>query len=177
MKGKKIVLGFVLTVSLTQISSLANTNNVTQNNITQSQNVTNTVNNSVTENATQNTNNSNISNNTNNSNTTNSLDNSTTTNNVIGENITNDALGTDNETNNNDAISTFSLQQDESATNENQRAITKAKKTKSNGIYKIAVGADSSKTIEVAGSDIGNNAKIDIWNYRKCNSTKILFKL
>lgn len=168
MKGKKIVLGVVLTVSLTQITSLANTNNVTQNNIIDSQNVTNTVNNSVTENATQNTNNSN---------TTNSLDNSITTNNVIGESITNDALDTDNETNNNDAISTFSLQQDESATNENQRAITKAKKTKSNGIYKIAVGADSSKTIEVAGSDIGNNAKIDIWNYRKCISTKILFEL
>lgn len=164
MKGKKIVLGVVLTVSLTQIASLANTNNTIQNNIIDSQNVTNTINNSVTDNTTQNINNSN---------NTNSVDNSTTTNNVAGENVTN------NVTNNNNAISTFSIPQEESVntTNEYQRVATRAEKTKENGIYKIAIGADLNKTIEVAGSDIGNNAKVDIWNYRKCYSTKILFKL
>lgn len=170
MKGKKIVLGVVLTVSLTQIASLANTNNTIQNNIIDSQNLTNTINNSVTDNTTQNINNSN---NTNSANNVNSVDNSTTTNNVAGENVTN------NVTNNNNAISTFSIPQEESVntTNEYQRVATRAEKTKENGIYKIAIGADLNKTIEVAGSDIGNNAKVDIWNYRKCYSTKILFKL
>ena len=43
--------------------------------------------------------------------------------------------------------------------------ITADEGKKDNGIYKIAVGADSSKTIEIAGSDTGNNAKVDIWNY------------
>ena len=117
MKGKKIVLGVVLTVSLTQIASLANTNNTIQNNIIDSQNLTNTINNSVTDNTTQNINNAN---------NTNSVDNPTTTNNVAGENVTN------NVTNNNNAISTFSIPQEESVntTNEYQRVATRAEKTK-----------------------------------------------
>ena len=43
--------------------------------------------------------------------------------------------------------------------------ISTEQRTKQDGVYKIAVGADSNKTIEVAGSDTGNNAKVDIWNY------------
>ena len=45
-----------------------------------------------------------------------------------------------------------------------------------NGIYKIAVGADSNKTIEVAGSDISNGAKVDIWNYGNATAQKFYFE-
>ena len=34
-----------------------------------------------------------------------------------------------------------------------------------NGLYRLAVGAASNKVIETAGSDISNNAKVDIWSY------------
>ena len=43
--------------------------------------------------------------------------------------------------------------------------ISEEQRTKADGIYKIAIGADSNKAIEVAGSDTGNNAIVDIWNY------------
>ena len=49
------------------------------------------------------------------------------------------------------------------------------KKTIENGIYEIAVGADSSKAIEVAGGSRENNAKLDIWTYG--NSTAQKFKI
>ena len=48
--------------------------------------------------------------------------------------------------------------------------------TKENGVYKIAIGKDSSKTIEVAGSDTSNNAKIDIWNYVNALAQKFYFE-
>ena len=48
-------------------------------------------------------------------------------------------------------------------------------KTKDNGIYKIAVGEDSSKTIEVAGSSMENNAKVDIWSYGNALAQKFYF--
>ena len=53
--------------------------------------------------------------------------------------------------------------------------ISKDEKVKANGIYKIAVGANSFKTIEVKGSNKSNNALTGIWNYRKCISSKVLF--
>ncbi len=43
--------------------------------------------------------------------------------------------------------------------------ISENEKTRENGTYKIAVGCNSSKVIEVAGSSMENNAKIDIWSY------------
>ena len=48
-------------------------------------------------------------------------------------------------------------------------------KTKDNGIYKMAVGKDSSKTIEVAGSSTSNNAKVDIWSYGNVPAQKFYF--
>ena len=48
-------------------------------------------------------------------------------------------------------------------------------KTKDNGIYKMAVGKDSSKTIEVAGSSTSNNAKVDIWSYGNAPAQKFYF--
>ena len=43
--------------------------------------------------------------------------------------------------------------------------ITGDEQYKENGIYKMAVGKDSSKAIEIAGSSTSNNAKVDIWSY------------
>ncbi len=37
-------------------------------------------------------------------------------------------------------------------------------KLSSNGVYSLAVGADSNKVIEVAGSSTANGARVDIWN-------------
>ena len=42
---------------------------------------------------------------------------------------------------------------------------TEAERTVKDGVYRLAVGADSSKVIEVAGSSTSDNAKVDIWNY------------
>ena len=49
-------------------------------------------------------------------------------------------------------------------------------KTHQNGIYKIAIGKDSSKTVEVAGSSKDNNAKVDIWNYGNVPAQKFYFE-
>ena len=49
-------------------------------------------------------------------------------------------------------------------------------KVKNNGIYKIAVGKDSSKTVEVAGSSKDNNTKVDIWNYGNVPAQKFYFE-
>ena len=51
---------------------------------------------------------------------------------------------------------------------------TASNKNRANGIYKMAVGANSSKTIEVKGSSEANNEIIDIWDFRECVSTKVL---
>ena len=40
-----------------------------------------------------------------------------------------------------------------------------AERTVKNGVYKLAIGADSSKVIEVAGSSKEDNSIVDIWNY------------
>lgn len=54
-------------------------------------------------------------------------------------------------------------------------ANTNTGKTMENGIYNIAVGKISNKSVEVAGSVKDNNGKVDIWDYRKCTSSKVLF--
>ena len=43
--------------------------------------------------------------------------------------------------------------------------INETERTKSNGKYEILVGADSIKSMEIAGSDTSNNAKVGIWDY------------
>ena len=52
----------------------------------------------------------------------------------------------------------------------------KVEKVKGNGIYKIAIGKDTSKTLEVAGSNINNNATVDIWNYGNATAQKFYFE-
>ena len=42
---------------------------------------------------------------------------------------------------------------------------TESERTVKDGVYRLAVGADSSKVIEVAGSSTSDDAKVDIWNY------------
>ena len=51
--------------------------------------------------------------------------------------------------------------------------ITASEQTKDNGIYRLAVGADSNKVIEVEGSSTVDNAKVDIWDNGKCSRTEI----
>ena len=54
--------------------------------------------------------------------------------------------------------------------------ISQEQKTKQDGLYKIAVGADSNKTMEVAGSDTANNAQIGIWDYGNVAAQKFYFE-
>ena len=49
-------------------------------------------------------------------------------------------------------------------------------KGKNNGIYKIAIGKNSSKTLEIAGSSKVNNAKVDIWGYGNAMAQKFYFE-
>ena len=49
---------------------------------------------------------------------------------------------------------------------------TESERTVTDGVYRLAVGADSSKVIEVAGSSKSDNAKVDIWNYGDVSAQK-----
>ena len=53
--------------------------------------------------------------------------------------------------------------------------ISKEEQKHSNGIYKIVVGKDSSKSLEIKNADKSNNAIMDIWNYENLSYQK--FKL
>ena len=53
--------------------------------------------------------------------------------------------------------------------------ISEESRKKENGIYKIAVGKNPSKVMEVKGADMSNNAIIDIWDYGNASQQK--FKL
>ena len=152
MKSKKIILGVALILSFAQVTSLASTNNVVQNNVSIEENTSNNVVNSENTNVVNSSKNENSNNNTNISNNQNTTDESVNASNETVENT----VSQDN---------VIGEQENSVETMNYQRAVTKAEKTKDNGIYKIAVGKDSSKTIEIAGSDTGNNAKVDIWNY------------
>ena len=176
MKSKKIVLGVILALSLSEVTSLANINsnkvqkdisaeenNIVQNNIINSvnANTTNIIDNSVYESIEQNVNNSN------------STDN---INSVNSQNTEKQLLDNDenNLTENSNSLNTVTEEQEQSIYSmENaQKMITKAEKTKENGVYKISIGADINKTIEIAGSDTGNNAKVDIWDYGNATAQK-----
>ena len=54
--------------------------------------------------------------------------------------------------------------------------ITNNERTHKDDTYKLAIGKDSNKTIEVAGSSKDNNAKIDIWNYGNAEAQKYKFE-
>ena len=43
--------------------------------------------------------------------------------------------------------------------------INETERVKADGIYEILVGADTIKSMEIAGSDTANNAKVGIWDY------------
>ena len=53
--------------------------------------------------------------------------------------------------------------------------ISKEEQKKKNGIYKIEIGKSPDKVVEVRGADRLDNSIVDIWDYRKCTTTKILF--
>ena len=163
MKSKKIILGVALILSFAQVTSLAS-NNVAQNNVSVEENTVNNVVNSTEENVV------------NNSKTENTIkaENSNSNTNNNSQNTTNESVNSSNETTENTVLkdNTIEEQKNEIETMNYQRAVTKAEKTKDNGIYKIAVGADSNKTLEIAGSDTGNNAKVDIWNYGNATAQK-----
>ena len=163
MKSKKIILGVALILSFAQVTSLAS-NNLAPNNVSVEENITNNVVNSKKDNVV------------NNSKTENTIkaENSNSNTNNNSQNITNESVNSSNETTENIVSEDNAIeeQENEIETMNYQRTVTKAEKTKDNGIYKIAVGADSSKTIEIAGSDTGNNAKVDIWNYGNATAQK-----
>lgn len=50
-------------------------------------------------------------------------------------------------------------------------------KNKDNGVYRIAVGKKPEKVIEIQGGEKTDGAIVDIWNYRKCITTKVLFRI
>ena len=84
-------------------------------------------------------------------------------------NTTNNVLNKENNITTNETTTNTSVEMQNEINNEimEARSIStySAEKTKDNGIYKIAVGKDSSKTIEIAGSNTADNSKVDIWNY------------
>ena len=47
-----------------------------------------------------------------------------------------------------------------------------SERTAKDGVYRLAVGAASNKTIEIAGSSIEDNAKVDIWDYGNAEAQK-----
>ena len=49
---------------------------------------------------------------------------------------------------------------------------TESERTVKDGVYRLAVGADSNKTIEIAGSNTNNDAKVDIWDYGNAEAQK-----
>ena len=151
MKSKKIILGVVLVLSLAQITSLASTNNAVleKNTVVTNNSVNENVNDSKDENVIKN---ENLNNNTNIS---------------TNQNIANNSVSSDNNVIENNTTQNISDEKQEKSveTMNYERSAAKAEKTKENGIYKIAIGVDANKTIEIAGSDLSNNAKVDIWNY------------
>ena len=44
--------------------------------------------------------------------------------------------------------------------------ISKEEKAKDNGIYKVAVGKEPTKTIEISEANTSNNSLLDIWDFR-----------
>ena len=50
------------------------------------------------------------------------------------------------------------------------------KKTVDNGTYKLAVGANTNKTIEVSGNNVNNNATLGIWEYGNVSWQKFKFE-
>ena len=54
--------------------------------------------------------------------------------------------------------------------------ITSSEKHHANGVYKMAVGADSNKAIEVGGGSIYNDATIDIWDFGNGGQQKFNFE-
>ena len=149
MKCKIIVLGVVLTLSFIQVTSLAYTTNNIQNNL---ENIDNeaviSTNNSASENeiADESNQNDNI------------IRDNNIKNELLDSNYEN-AITEENETN--DSV-TNSLEENISTLAETQSI--SSSKVKENGIYRISVGADSSKSIEIAGGSTVNNAKLDIWS-------------
>ena len=49
---------------------------------------------------------------------------------------------------------------------------TESERTVKDGVYRLAVGADSNKTIEIAGSNTNDDAKVDIWDYGNAEAQK-----
>ena len=49
---------------------------------------------------------------------------------------------------------------------------TESERTVKDGVYRLAVGADSNKTIEIAGSNTSDDAKVDIWDYGNAEAQK-----
>ena len=91
-------------------------------------------------------------------------------------NTTNNVLNKENNITTNETTTNTSVEMQNEINNEimEARSIStySAEKTKDNGIYKIAVGKDSSKTIEIAGSNTADNSKVDIWNYGNVTAQK-----
>ncbi len=158
MKIKKMAVVLLVTIIIIALISL---NSYAENNIIK-QNNTNSTNNS--SNATNDFNNIKNNENTN----TNTLN---ETNNIQNETSENQLKENETKEENVDLPQTQNL---EITTKYTQQ---KAEKTKENGIYKIAVGSNPEKVIEVAGSNKSNNAKIDIWNYyENANAQKFYFE-
>ena len=53
---------------------------------------------------------------------------------------------------------------------------TESEKTVKNGVYKLAIGIDSNKALEVAGSNTNDGAKVDIWDYGNAEAQKFNIK-
>ena len=99
------------------------------------------------------------------------------TNSIDGNNIIEDTKVINTADNNIISSSTEESENDISTQSTNVTALNYNLVNLQKGVYKLAVGASSEKTVEVAGSDTGENAKVDIWNYGNVPAQKFNIEL
>ena len=177
MKIKKIILAIVIIeiiISVVGINTYA-VNIINTNVANDSQTSNNSMKNETATNKTDKNNEINTEENTNKIESNNNIENVNKTQNsntVEKNNIVEENKELEKDTN----IVNEEIQETSDYSLKDYSSIKKTEKLQSNGIYKIAVGADSNKTIEVAGSDISNGAKVDIWNYGNATAQKFYFE-
>ena len=84
---------------------------------------------------------------------------------VIEENTTENEKTNTNTTNNETTIEKDTIEETKINELQEDTYLKSSERTVKDGVYRLAVGADSNKVIEVAGSSTSDNAKVDIWNY------------
>ena len=84
---------------------------------------------------------------------------------AIEENAIENETTNTNTTNNETTIMKDTIEETKINELQEDNYLKSSERTVKDGVYRLALGADSNKVIEVAGSSTSDNAKVDIWNY------------